>query len=471
MDDLIFSNGVDFDRGTYTAEPVVVGALAAAAARAVPDPQHQAELRAALERQGFESFGFVPVSFDPAELESAGWGAIFPLETPHAVVEALRPLLEHRRSQAGSFHPDRYREIEYRPDQTKAEFLHRLGQDAGAPGDPGRGVSYYLLLVGSPRVIPWRFQYELDVDYAVGRIWFENPDGSIDVDAFARYARSVVEWEQGPRRRSGVSLFGPVNPGDAVGELLGRGMIQPLAEQLPSRLGHRVEVSVSLGEAATKSRLSSILARGDGPALLLAATHGVTFAPGHPRRALDQGALICQDWSGPFQQGPLSPGAFFGAEDLISANVHGLIAVLHASYSAGTPEPDPGWSGPVGAPTPAPFVARLPQALLAHPDGGALAVVGFCDQVWGPAFPEGEWPLLEAYAGALKQVLRGLPTGLGMDVLNQGYWAAASHLDALQQEIRYGRLVEPSEQARLWVACLDARHAILLGDPAVRTHG
>ena len=84
---------------------------------------------------------------------------------------ALEPLLEHRRAQAGSRYKLFWGADGYRPPEQSWDFLRRRGHAEGAV-DPER-VPYYLLIVGEPEEIPYRFQYLLDAQFAVGRITLE----------------------------------------------------------------------------------------------------------------------------------------------------------------------------------------------------------------------------------------------------------------------------------------------------------
>jgi hypothetical protein len=193
-DKLVF-NGINGATGGYllpNLTPQEVGRLARGEKL---DPQQTRELKWWHNRVTESHLG-PKEGVDPKKLDQSGWGLIVAfndddqaVKRAAATMEALRPLLSLRQEQAGS----RYREYTgvnaYRPDETKSAFLARQGMGPG-PADPDK-VPYYLLIVGDPEAIPYRFQYQLDVQYAVGRIYFD------DIEAYARYAESVVAAETG----------------------------------------------------------------------------------------------------------------------------------------------------------------------------------------------------------------------------------------------------------------------------------
>ena len=82
--------------------------------------------------EGEATYG-VTYGIDGGNLVDAGWGVIFPHDIDPAVGEALCPLLERRRGQAGAIKPERFR-----------EFAGHLGYRSGE----ARPTS--LLATGSP---------------------------------------------------------------------------------------------------------------------------------------------------------------------------------------------------------------------------------------------------------------------------------------------------------------------------------
>jgi hypothetical protein len=403
-------------------------------------------------------------------LAEAGWGVIFAHDTDPAIKEALQPLLNHRREQAGQQRERYYREYEgvdaYRPNESMGEFLVRQQVTPGQPANPER-MPYYLLIVGDPESIPYRFQYLLDVVYAVGRIDFDDPAD------YAQYAWSVVNAERSAGRAGQVAFFGVRNADDKPTILSADHLVTPLANGITNEFPAWSTQAV-IGDGATKARLARLLGGDETPALLFSACHGMGFPNGDLRQLPHQGGLLCGDWPGRLQWRTRIPHEFyFAADDLgDDARVSGLIAFLFACYGAGTPQTDDFAQQALGVPAaiaPKAFVSRLPQRLLSHPKGGALAVIGHVERAWSFSYM---WPgvgeQIDAYTSTLGRLLKGAPAGFAVEFLNDRYAALTTQLESEKEDIAYGKIADDLVLSILWTARNDARNSVIFGDPAVR---
>lgn len=442
-------NGIDGATGKYWQSPLSCREVADLARR---EPRWER----ALVRQREKGLG---EGIDPRDLGQTGWGVIFAGAKEPAVAEALAPLLALRRAQAGRVREARYRELEYRPGDSKTSFLSRHGAVPG-PVQPD-SIPYYLLLVGDPEQIPFELQYQLDIPYALGRIHFETPE------EYARYAESVVAAEGGEvRRQPAATFFAPRN--DPQTQASCDNLAAPLAKLFADLLP-RWSVRTSLGDDATKAALGAILEGAEAPALLFTAGHGIAYRAFDKRQPSLQGSLLCQDWPGPDR--PLAESHYFSAYDIAgSAQAAGLVSFHFSCFGAGTPSRDdfalPGQASRYNAQKS--FLSRLPTRLLAHPGGGALAVVGHIDQAWGWLYTdlEGHAPVLSpVFENTLKRLAVGYPLGHAMEFFNLCYTELAS--DTAEESCR-DRPDRDEHLARLWTNRNDARNYVVLGDPAVR---
>ncbi len=342
--------------------------------------------------------------------------------------------------------------------------------------DPAR-TPYYLLILASPEKIPFRFQYQLDVQYAVGRLWFDGPDA---LERYASYAQAVVAAETGllagrpwslPRK---AAFFGVRNDGDTATELSAEYLVKPLAAYLgidqPSW-----QVTTCMDRQADKAGLGRLLGGDDTPALLFTASHGIGFPSGHDLQRRRQGALLCGDWPGSENWHDALPEEFyFSADDVADdAQLLGLIAFHFACYGAGTPRLDE-FSHRAGLAAqaqiaPCDFLAGLPQRLLGHPRGGALAVIGHVDRAWGCSFIwDGLSNQLTAFKSTLKCLTEGQRVGFATEYFNERYAEISTDLSTQLEEIKFGAEPDERELAGLWTANNDARSYVVIGDPAVR---
>lgn len=469
MSETLTFNGIDGTTGEYLLPEMTAEQISRVAQGETLDRAHLSELRHRHLAAGLVHLG-VKEGVDPKDLSQAGWGVIFAHADGEEVDrrrEALKPLLDLRREQAGNLYREFSGADAYRPGESKRDFLARHGVGPG-PADPDR-VPYYLLIVAGPESVPYRVQYQLDVQYAVGRIHFPS------LDEYAAYAESVVAAEKGQVRRGKTAVFfGVRNAGDKATQLSADHLVRPLAETMAEDQPAWA-VKTRIKNECFKADLATVLADPGKPALLFTASHGMGFPKDDPRQLPHQGALLCQDWPGPLQWmgKPIPPEHYFSGDDLgAEARLGGLIAFHFACYGAGTPDLDDFAHEAFQERkeiAPHPFVARLPQKLLGHPGGGALAVVGHVERAWTFSFLWAKaGPQLEVFRSMLKRLMEGHPVGSAMEFFDERYAELSTDLSSELEEIKFGKQPDDLDLAGMWTANNDARSYAIIGDPAVR---
>ncbi len=473
-EDLIYLNGINGITGEYLVAPMPVSAAAQMARGEVGD-KNTLNWLASIWHKIRTPFLGLPLGVDPAEISQAGWGIVFAKDETPAVKAAFQTLIEHRRKQIGN--DALVKVLDYRPGEGWEDWLGRYGVSPGNV-QPTR-LPYYLLLVGSPVQIPFEFGQLLDVDYGVGRLYFEQ------ADQYAAYAAAVIEYEtaESVENKKEAVFFATRHPFDQATKISADLLAGPLADGSPAHDQEPAAPGVAgqwgfqsqklIGQAASKAALLQTIsapAGGKPPAFLFTASHGMGFPRGDPAQPKAQGALLCQDWPG---FGTIAPEHYFSAADVPpNACVRGMVIFHFACYGAGTPSQDQFIHTP-GQPPPgiaeAPFFAALPQTWLAHPAGGALACIGHVERAWGYSIVSpSAGPQIQTFQNAIGRILTGQPLGYALKDFNERYAALSTSLSAILQQAGWGADVDQNTLATTWIERNDAEGYVLFGDPAVK---
>jgi hypothetical protein len=417
---------------------------------------------------------------DPNDLTQTGWGIIFASDVDPAIQAQLQPLIDLRKGQVQD--PSLFKIFSGNtgvfPGQPADNWARQRGVSLTAPVNPYQGgVPYYLLLVGSPDSIPFEFQALLKMQWAVGRLYFD------DIEDYGRYAQAVVQYENTkfqPVQRKNAAVWVTRNVGDLATAMLCGAISQDFlapANQLGAR--KQFTLNASMNDKATKAQLTEILrgnVPGGPPAVIFTGSHANDYSGGDPatQRRL-QGSLVTQEWT---PGTPADATNQFAADDVpADAKLQGSMGFVFACFSGACPAQSSYYFNKDGSPTqiaPAPIMARLPQALLSR---GMLAVIAHIDLAFPYAFQDvNGTPQVQAVRTPLELLMGGKRAGLAADSLSI-MWSARSSQLALAMGPSLGAgapggsgqtpAISPA-LAQMTIARDDARNYIVLGDPATQ---
>jgi hypothetical protein len=455
------------------------GLPAEAAARAPPPETPQVQEESHLWDDGE----------DPNSLPAQRWGLVVP-DGPEGdrLLALVSPLRQLRQAQQEE-NPVRVYRVkpelvsDARGLEHSSRWVRSVLDDESVPvADRPR----YLLFLGDFHQVPFELQQAAASSAYVGRLAFRREQ---DLEA---YVDKVLRWERRPHEEARArGLFFTVHDGTAATTtgykaLVAPGVAQarqaqelgrfPLKELLELGGPDQPGVDALLEEAARPH-----------PGVLFTMSHGLGSPRAGWRGTDDQLALqgaMC-----------LGEGQHLRATDLASRPfMPGGIWFYFACFGAGTPSRSAfeHWlrllqqGGQFGSrldaitaslprPGERPFVAALPQAVLANPDG-PLAVFGHVDLAWTYGFQDRDnrRGKVSRFMEPLRQVARGRRVGVGLGWLLRGYQQANQELTTLydvEEEARgAGRpsTVDPLQRAHLWMLRQDLGGYVLLGDPAVK---
>ena len=426
-------------------------------------------------------------SGDPCSLPDQGWSVIACRgEAGDRLLALAAPLVEKRaRDQDAEVTIYRVRPGMSTPEA--ARWLRRIfignKLEEEIPG--------YVLIVGDFDQVSLELQQILSTEPGihVGRLAFDR------ADQYEAYIAKLLRSERSPPAGRARSLFFTAEDGTRATALGHRSLMRPVmadALSLAERGRFPASEIVEIPGWGARAGHELLAAAADTrPSILFTCSHGLGPPAG--------------GWPSPATQRSLQGALSLGPDQVLTGDrvadtlfLPDGIWLLFACFGAGTPAHTPyaHWlhrlanlGEPVGnidavlaaLPTAgsAPFVAALPQAALANPEG-PLAVIGHVDLAWSYSFQAieevGSRDRHRRFFTLVQQLARGSRAGLALSTLLRARERAKLDvaIEADFQARAEGSGYESwprSERMRMghrWMLHQDIDGYILLGDPAAR---
>jgi hypothetical protein len=475
----IFANGISYSTG----KPLVAAIDEESFGKRI----QQSLLQNAREIQSVAETTLIGNSFrgeverkvrDTGDPKEAGWSFLVSGSDPRLseILEIIRPLAKLR----GMENPGSPLIFDAEQEDQYSGWLQDNYQSLVLEG---KKAPHYVLIIGGPDLIPFKFQSLFDSAASVGRVDF---DSLQDLQA---YVEKLIRLEElpDPEIRKEAIMFAPdLGLGDAT-YFSCNYMAKPLTGHIRNSLGFKTRAMLA-AEASKQNLVNSL--QEFLPALVYTASHGV----GAPDRDLQtqkkiNGAICCQPTK---NQPPNHDAVLFTADDVPKdedkAFLEGSIFIQFACFGYGTPaESDfihwlegPETNSLAALNSKSNFVAALPKRLLAHPRG-PIAYVGHLDTAWLHGFDDPDnpfifekWdPRIAPFVFAINTLLKEAnPVGLAMAEMNKRYDITNAVLTSALDRLKRGKTQMSSQFysriADTFITRSDAQNYMIFGDPAAR---
>jgi hypothetical protein len=424
----------------------------------------------------------------PNDLAAQRWGVIAPLgPLGDSLLQAIEPLIHHREREQGA-PVKRYR---VPADLDALAALRWREAVLHEEAVPRKERPWYLLILGDLHHVSIELQHVLAQGACVGRLHVGLPSGEPDLAGYAAYVRKVLAHEErAPGEQPPEMLLYTARDGTEATKLGHQFLVEPSLEAMRTQWKAQwpgMEPRLVPYESSNPQALLSAAGQARS-GVMLSVTHGLGrpkqgWASAEEQRAT-QGALSVG--AGTALTGDMLrntaflPGgmwfclACFGAATPPRSAYYAWLDRL-AKAGAGAIQPQAVLSSLPG-PGERPFLAALPQALLAN-EQGPLAIIGHSDMAWTLSFMEvGATAASRAshILSALEVLANGSRAGVALASLMRAYQKVNDSLTASYQAREDAQLygtpdpTDPMQLGLLWLLRNDLRGYLLLGDPAAR---